>query len=1208
MKRKIGSLLLALTMLAASLNMTAFAKQSDEDTTLNAQYTYTNNGYTLEKVSHADVAAGSADGFVDYYQYTDPDGKICTGVIEHMYAAGADTPAIDTAAELAKLRTKLESKYPGATAEQIDGMMAEIKESLTGDACQSYAFSALGYGDWVYIGTMYGGTGITKNNARTMFKSMGLLKDETNEDGSTNEEAVEYNQKLVDSAVGLLYGDNYYTEHPVPTQGILFKMNVKTGESKILMAGSVNGYQVTLRNAVAYNGRFYFIGTQVGTESVASAATGIPSIFEVNPEDDSFRTVYQAVTMEEYRAMQAAYVFPIPRAITVYKGSLIASVTQKDGAHIIAYTPDADDFNADGSFKGIKVEGSALRNSEFTEIAEQSEELLNYPAYHMYDANYGGTVYQMIEYNDKLYMAINAGQKALHSTLNPTEGVYTAVDPDTLEETKCFAGYAILEGTLKDGASPSDRSAWTWKPIIGNTADDQWDNSVNHADTDPAMYTFNIDPNRFAAAICTMEVYNGYLYIGDYNDVTQATYPMLQMDFIHLATVLSQSVNLYRMDGDYNIELVVGDKTKTFPNGSLSGWESGYTGLNGHGSRINQYTSMTQIWDEDKTDDNDGVMLLGTLDEGSLLRPMVKIMNGDVLKMSEEEWAEKISYLKVLIQLLLDKDSSGSNALSGLYKGLDLPGSTALTPEEEVAKALAAAQTYERMFGGQAAAQFGLDGDKAASSEKLTLTSEQTAALTEGIRSGAIVPHSMSAREIVKLLALPYGMSTLSDLLDASGQENVNAFYRVYKALVEYYEKLKESGYVELPEELQKVLDQVLNEESARQLNALLTCLNAVSASVVGCDTYAITTDANGGNLKIDVITLDGLGDDSNQTMRNFALTDDYVVFIPGNAIRGGSVYRLTDWPGKKEAPTPDPDPTPDPKPDPDPDPTPDPKPDPDPDPTPDPKPDPTPTPTPTPGSGSALCTLHFETNGGSELADLRVSAGTTVDLKERVTQKAGYTFAGWYTDKELTNAVEKVKVSGYTTVYAKWTVKCPFTDVSDRDWFYDDVMSMYEKGLMGGTSDTAFSPDLTTTRGMIVTILYRMENSPAVSGKSSFQDVKADAYYNDAVIWAASNGIVTGVSSTEFCPDNAITREQFAAILFRYAQYKGMDAVTLEENLGGFADGSTVSAYAVPAMNWAVGAGLLRGDDSGLLLPRGEATRAQAAAMLNRFIENVLK
>ena len=336
MKKKLGCLLVSLLMLTTSLNVTAFAKQGDDDAALNAQYKYTNNGYTLEKVSHADVAAGQNDGFVDYYQYTAPDGKVCTGVVEHMYVSGSDTPVADTAAELAKLREKLVAKYPDATAEQIDSMLSEIKASLTGDACQSYAFSALGYGDWVYIGTMYGGTGITKHNAKTMFKSLGLLKEETNQDGSTNQEAVEYNQKLIDNAVGLLYGDNYYTEHPVPTQGILFKMNVKTGESKIIMAGSVNGYQVTLRNAVAYNGRFYFIGTQVGTESVADAATGIPSIFEVNPEDDSFRTVYQAVDMDEYRAMQQAHVFPIPRAIAVYQGSLIASVTQMDGAHIIA--------------------------------------------------------------------------------------------------------------------------------------------------------------------------------------------------------------------------------------------------------------------------------------------------------------------------------------------------------------------------------------------------------------------------------------------------------------------------------------------------------------------------------------------------------------------------------------------------------------------------------------------------------------------------------------------------------------------------------------------------------------------------------------------------------------------------------------------------------------------------------------------------------
>lgn len=143
-----------------------------------------------------------------------------------------------------------------------------------------------------------------------------------------------------------------------------------------------------------------------------------------------------------------------------------------DGAHIIAYTPDANDFNADGSFKGIKDEVT-LRNPEFTEIAEQSKELLNYPAYHMYDANYGGTVYQMIEYDGKLYMAINAGQKALHSTLNPE---YTAVDPDTREETKCYAGYAILEGTLAPAPLPltaapgaGSRSSATRRTISGMT-------------------------------------------------------------------------------------------------------------------------------------------------------------------------------------------------------------------------------------------------------------------------------------------------------------------------------------------------------------------------------------------------------------------------------------------------------------------------------------------------------------------------------------------------------------------------------------------------------------------------------------------------------------------------------------------------------------------------------------------------------------------
>ena len=1192
--KKLGCAALSLAMALTLLPVSALAARGDKDDTLSPEYTYSNNGYTLEKVSHAETPAGESDGFVDYYQYTDPDGSIRTGVVEHVYGQRDWTG----------FETMLKAKYPKASPEEIARMLGEIQKSLTGDACQSYAFSALGYEDWVYIGTMYGGTGITKHNAKTMFESLGLLKEETNQDGSTNQEAVEYNQKLIDNAVGLLYGDNYYTEHPVPTQGILFKMNVKTGESKIIMAGSVNGYQVTLRNAVAYNGRFYFIGTRVGTESVADAATGIPSIFEVNPKDDSFRTVYQAVTMEEYRSMQAAYVFPIPRAIAVYQGSLIASVTQKDGAHIIAYTPDADDFNADGSFKGIK-DNVTLRNPEFTEIAEQSEELLNYPAYHMYDANYGGTVYQMIEYDGKLYMAINAGQKALHSTLNPEEGVYTAVDPDTLEETKCYAGYAILEGTLAPGASPSNRSAWSWEPIIGNTQKDQWDDTINRADVHPAKYTFNIDPNRFAAAICTMEVYNGYLYIGDYNDVTQATYPMLQMDFIHLATLLSQSVNLYRMNGQHEIELVVGDKTETFPNGSLSGLESGYMGLNGHGSRINQYTSMTQIWDEDKTDNNDGVMLLGTLDEGSLLRPMIQIMNGDVLKMSEDEWKEKVNYLKVLIQLLVEKNLSGDSATADLFGDAATDDASsddsALTAEEEVARALAVAQSFDLRNGAQLASEFDENVDPDAVNEPISLTPEQTASLVEGIENGTIVPHSMDAGRAVEALSLTYGMSTITNLVSASGQENIEAFYEVYRELVEYYQDLKDSGYVELPEALEKVLDQVLTVESARQLRALLTCLNSVSTSVIGCDTYAITTDADGKNLQIGAITLNGLGDDSNQTMRNFAITDDYVVFIPGNAVRGGSVWRLADWPGKTDTYT------------------------------------------------VTLKDAGTDAAGAGEYA-----VGATVSLSAGA--KSGYTFSGWTSD-DVPILSAGSKNASFTmpdhdvTVQANWTYNgggsgggstgggssggsgssvpgsaynysgvsacqrgkdCPisrFQDASASAWYHDGVHFCLRNGLMVGVTEDTFQPDTATTRGMIAAMLYRLEGQPAVTGGNPFPDVKSGSYCDDATAWAAANGIVNGYESGEFRPGQAITRQEMAAILYRYAQYKKLDTSVGEDtNILSFEDASQLSDYAIPAVQWAVGAGVINGTTASTLSPRGDASRAQVANILYRFLSGYQK
>ena len=187
----------------------------------------------------------------------------------------------------------------------------------------------------------------------------------------------------------------------------------------------------------------------------------------------------------------------------------------------------------------------------------------------------------------------------------------------------------------------------------------------------------------------------------------------------------------------------------------------------------------------------------------------------------------------------------------------------------------------------------------------------------------------------------------------------------------------------------------------------------------------------------------------------------------------------------------------------------------------------------------------------------------------------------------------------------SKPEVKLPFTDVSTSDWFYDDVAFVYENGLFSGTDSRSFSPNASMTRAMLVTVLYRLEGEPTVTGRSSFTDVRSGAYYEKAVIWAAANGIVTGTDSTSFSPDAKVTREQLAAILYRYAQYRKLDT-DASAKLNSFTDAGSVSAYASEALGWAVSEGLINGA-SGKLMPKGDATRAQVAAILHRFVKNVL-
>lgn len=203
------------------------------------------------------------------------------------------------------------------------------------------------------------------------------------------------------------------------------------------------------------------------------------------------------------------------------------------------------------------------------------------------------------------------------------------------------------------------------------------------------------------------------------------------------------------------------------------------------------------------------------------------------------------------------------------------------------------------------------------------------------------------------------------------------------------------------------------------------------------------------------------------------------------------------------------------------------------------------------------------------------------------------------------TYTVDKLTVS--TRIEVEFTNgTLPFTDVSESDWFYDDVAFVYENGLFAGTSNSTFSPNAAMTRAMLVTVLYRLEGKPSVSGRSGFPDVTLNSYYEDAVTWAANNGIVNGTSDTTFSPNANVTREQMAAILYRYAQYKKYNTAA-SSGLNGFTDHASVSGYAAASLEWAVAEKLVNGS-AGKLMPTGNATRAPVAAILHRFVENVAK
>lgn len=502
---------------------------------------YNKNGYTFEKLSHPEKDVKVADGIVDYLG----DG------------------AVDV-----------------VTDPEAEGYNA-------GDRGQNYAWAAVGYGDWIYVGTCYAAIGNT----------LSLMKSSLGD---------EFDDKVLKATFDALYNGTFFLEEADggKPKGVLVKINTKTGETKVLMSGTLNGHTPLFRNAIEYHGKLYFCG------SVGGGGIGfLPSVWQVDPETDECKVVYAGLnSVQDYAAAYKEGISTGIRGMCVYQDQLVISNVAMDAAT-------------------GKSSATLLISSDpekgFTQIAD-SESLFNYPAYRYADSIYGGSIWDMVEYNNSLYVSICTG------TL------------DNMPNKNTMQSFALVRG---------DRNAdgtFTWTPVAGDQ------------EKDGARYTFGIDPERTRSGAANLMVFNDYLYIGEYNDEEIALERVLfsktgknadgqfggGLDCRFLNANLDQSVNLYRMDKNENMELVVGNSTKMFPNGSLSGLKSGF------GRNENQYIWRMEVYD--------GKLYVGTHDASSLLECLGQFVNGNLLKRTPSEWKDQWNYLKALMKALATVDPNGN--------------------------------------------------------------------------------------------------------------------------------------------------------------------------------------------------------------------------------------------------------------------------------------------------------------------------------------------------------------------------------------------------------------------------------------------------------------------------------------------------------------------------------------------------------------------
>ena len=713
--KRITALALGAALLTATA-LPAFAEGTQK-------VTYTAGNYTFEKISHPTKGTMSADGIVDY---------IGNGAVDVI----------------------TDSSDPNYNA---------------GDRGQNYSWSAVAYGDWMYVGTCYSAMG----NTLTLMQN--ILGDKFDKD-------------VMEAGLKAMFNGTFYYGHEdgADSGGILVKVNTKTGEIKLLMSNSLNGMAPLFRNAIAYNGKLYFCGSVH-----VDGRSGLPSVYEIDPTDDSYKAVYVGLSsMQDYGAAYKKGISTGIRGMCVYNGKLVISnvfadaTTGKSGATILA---------------------SSNPSEGFTVIASQSD-LFDYPAYTYRDSIYGGSVWDMVEYNGHLYVSICTGTEE------------NAPDDNTMQSFAIVRGDENADGTF------------TWIPLIGDQ------------ERDGARYTFGIDPERTRSGAANLIVYKDHLYIGEYNDEQIAMERILfnktgegsdgslgGVDCSFVNANLEQSVNLYRMDKDENIELLVGDATTMFPNGGISGIGSGF------GHNENQYIWRMEVYD--------GKLYIGTFDTSSLLEPIGQFSNGDIIGMTPEQWATQLQYIKELLELLYEKNNTNPVA----------------TYEMQATPETATPETAMYMD------DMAVEAEDSFASEAADLTDMME-----------IAPDVLGNDTEMGVLS---SENSVEDRITS-----LQDFSDYYETMLDQYEQL--AAEYDLGDDLKAAFEKLLNQETWDKIKSVLVCLHYMRTASRGFDMY-VTSDG----VNFETLTTSGFGDPYNHGLRVFAVTNQGLCMGTANPFYGTQLW-----------------------------------------------------------------------------------------------------------------------------------------------------------------------------------------------------------------------------------------------------------------------------------------------------------------------------